>query len=321
MRRNRQVRAAVGTNLWIAIQIFLLASVVLLGAFAARAAPVQTHYATPQQGVDAIVQAVRNDDLKTLQEALGPEGDTLLRSGDDVADAEGRARLLAAYDESAKLVNDSETRATLQIGKDGWPFPIPLVRDAKGWRFDTAAGREELINRRIGRNELSVVQASLAYADAQREYATFDRNGDGITEYAQRFMSTPKHKDGLYWPTAENEPPSPLGDLFAQAQAKGYHLGSTATPAPYLGYRYKILTSQGPHAAGGAYDYMAKGRMIGGFAMVAYPATYGVSGVMTFLVNHDGVVYQKDLGPKTASLAPAMTKFDPDKTWTAEPSG
>lgn len=293
-------------------------SLLLLASISAPAFADQTRYTTAQQGVDALVAALRKEDLKTLQQALGPAGDAILKSGDAIADREGRQRFLAAYDKKAKLVDQGGAKAQLEIGDDAWPFPIPLVREAAGWRFDTAAGKEEILNRRVGRNELSVIQACLAYVDAQREYATFDRDGDKILEYAQRFVSTTGKKDGLYWETKGNEPESPLGDNFARAKDKGYDAPSGEEPGTYFGYRYKILTNQGSNAAGGAFDYIAKGNMIGGFAMVAYPATYGNSGVMTFVVNHDGQVFARDLGPKTDTMASSMTKFDPDKTWSKE---
>jgi len=207
------------------------------------------------------------------------------------------------------------------VGKDDFPFPIPIVKKGQLWFFDTQAGKEEILNRRIGRNELSTIQACLAYVDAQREYARRDREAGSLMEYAQRFASSPGKKDGLYWETKEGESPSPLGPLVAQAVKEGYKKKEDEKQAkgqtliPYHGYYYKILKAQGNNAPGGAYDYVVKGKMIGGFAMVAYPAQYGVSGVMTFVVNHDGVVYEKDLGKETEKIASAMKKFDPDKTW------
>ena len=204
----------------------------------------------------------------------------------------------------------------LQTGKDEWPFPIPLVKENDRWRFDTSAGKEEIINRRIGRNELDVIQVCLAIVDAEREYYQRDPDGDKLLQYAQKFISTKGKRDGLYWETKPDEQPSPLGPLVAQARGEGYK-GAAGKPIPYHGYYYKILTGQGKDAPGGAYDYLVKGKMMGGFGMVAYPAQYGSSGIMTFIVNHDGVVYQKDLGANTASVAQSMTKFNPDKTWTA----
>jgi hypothetical protein len=189
------------------------------------------------------------------------------------------------------------------------------VPDGASWRFDTAAGKDEIINRRIGENELHTIQVCLAYVDAQREYYARAPDGNRLMEYAQKFASSPGKQDGLYWPTKAGDPPSPLGELVARARGEGYAKRSSA-PVPYWGYYYRILTAQGKDAPGGAYSYIARGHMFGGFGLVAYPAQYGVSGVMTFTVNHDGVVYQKDLGPNTAAIAGAMKEFNPDSTWT-----
>jgi hypothetical protein len=205
---------------------------------------------------------------------------------------------------------------TLVIGNHDWPFPIPIVRKGETWVFDTMAGKEEMLNRRIGRNELNTIQTCQAYVDSQREYALKDRDGDGLLEYAQKFRSTAGKKDGLYWQAMEGEEQSPLGEFAARAVKEGYTSKKPGdNPVPYHGYFYKILKAQGKNAPGGAYDYVVKGSMIGGFALVAYPAEYGNSGVMTFIVNHDGVVYEKDLGKDTAKIASTMTKYDPEKTW------
>jgi hypothetical protein len=203
----------------------------------------------------------------------------------------------------------------IHVGTDDWSFPIPLVKVGEGWRFDPRQGREEIVARRIGRNEIYTMQTCLAYVDAQREYYSEDHDGDGLLEYAQHFASTPAKRDGLYWPTKTGEPPSPLGDLVVRARAEGYRRDQSGGPTPFYGYLYRILTAQGPGAEGGEYDYIVRGHMIAGFALVAFPAQYGVSGVMTFIVNHDGVVYQKDLGPGTRAAALAMRKFNPDGTW------
>jgi hypothetical protein len=198
------------------------------------------------------------------------------------------------------------------VGDDDFPFPIPLVPDGPRWLWDTDAGDDELLNRRIGQNELSVIQVCLAYVDAQREYYS---RGTGLLEYAQRLESTKGKHDGLFWETRPGERESPLGPLVARARAAGYPIPPRSGPVPYHGYFYRILFGQGPDAAGGAYDFVVKGHMIGGFALVAYPASYGVSGVMTFIVNQDGIVYQKDLGPTTAQVANAMKTYNPDQTW------
>ena len=303
--------------------IFLAALAFALISFAvmafAGAQPQQRTFATPEAGVAALIDAVRQRDRVALESILGPGSREVIESGDPVADAEARDDFLAAYDAKSNLVAVNASTRTLQVGDDAWPLPIPLVRRGNTWRFDLAAGREELINRRIGRNETNAIEASQAFIDAQQEYASEDRDGDMILEYAQRFRSTPGLKDGLYWPTLEGDEESPLGPLFAEARAEGYR-PETATPGSvFYGYRYRILTSQGPAAMGGAYDYMVGGNMIGGVAMIAYPAQYGVSGVMSFIVNHDGVVYEKDLGPETPEAAAAITAFNPDNTWQRVP--
>jgi hypothetical protein len=225
---------------------------------------------------------------------------------------------LAAYNEKNSIATDGESRIIV-IGNSAWPFPIPLVKKSDGWVFDTEKGREEILNRRIGQNELNAIQVTLALVDAQREYAGKDRDGDGILEYARRFRSEIGKKNGLYWQAKTGEEQSPLGPLAAQAQGAGYTAqgaGAGQTATPYYGYFYKILEAQGKDAPGGAYSYLVKSKMIGGFALVAYPAEYGNSGVMTFIVNYDGKVFQKNLGPSTATVAKAMKAYNPDKTWT-----
>ena len=231
-------------------------------------------------------------------------------SGDDVADAETRQRFLSAYDARHSIKSKGNKKATLILGADDFPFPIPLVNNKDGWEFDPAAGRIEILYRRIGRNELDAIQTSLAFVDAENEYADKDRTGEGTGIYAQRIVSTPGKKDGLFW--RDDSDPSPLGELAAQAAAEGYKAGAEA---PYHGYYYRILKGQGRDAPGGALNYVVKGKMIGGFALIAYPAEYGNSGVMTFMVNHAGAVYQKDFGKHTAIFAKRISLFDPDQTW------
>ncbi len=276
----------------------------------------QKTFKSPEEAVKALIDAVKANDTKELLMILGPEGKDIISSGDEVADKETRERVAQKYDQKNKLVWDGDKKVVLDIGTDDWPMPIPLVKKGDNWVFDTKAGKEEVLSRRIGRNELNVIQVCLAYVDAQREYALKDRDGDGIRKYAQRFGSEKGKKNGLYWEAKEGEEQSPLGQLAAEAVKEGY-TGKKAggKPSPYHGYYYKILTAQGKNAPGGAYGYVVKGKMIGGFAMVTYPAQYGNSGVMTFIVNQDGVVYQKNLGKNTEKIASAMTKFDPDKSW------
>jgi hypothetical protein len=296
--------------------LFALAfSLLLAAADPAAAAGSPKAFATPEEAVRQLVAAVRAGDSKALLDILGPDAKALIASGDAVADKESRERFAKGYDEANKLERSGDAKAILSVGRDGWPFPIPIVKDAAGWRFDTEEGKEEILNRRVGRNERETIQAALAYVDAQREYYLRNPQRDKLLQYAQKFLSAGGKRDGLYWPAKGSEAPSPLGPVYAAARAEGYGKGSSGKPYPYHGYFYRILKGQGPEARGGAYDYVAQGRMIGGFALVAYPATYGNSGVMTFIVNHDGTVFEKDLGPDTAKIARAMAKFNPDKSW------
>jgi hypothetical protein len=293
----------------------LLALAVLLAmaptALLAAEAKVR-RFASLEQAVTALMTALKSNDQKALVEILGPEGRSVVSSGDPVADRQNREKFIADYERAHRL-EGAGGKVTLYVGADDFPLPIPLVPDRDMWRWDTRAGKEEILNRRIGRNELNTIQTCLAYVDAQNEYFSADRDADGRREFAQRFASTPGKRDGLYWETKPGETPSPLGPLVVQARGEGYRRGDK--PIPYHGYYYRILTAQGSAARDGGYDYLAHGRMIGGFALVAYPAQYGVSGVMSFIVNQDGVVYQKDLGPQTPTVAGAMKAFNPDKTW------
>jgi hypothetical protein len=276
----------------------------------------QKSFKSPEDAVKALSDAVKANDTKELLAIFGSEGKELVSSGDKVADETGRERFTKAYGEMNKLVNENETKVILRIGKGDWPFPVPIVKRGDSWLFDTMAGREEVLNRRIGRNELNAIQVCLAYVDAQREYILKDRDEDKLAEYAQKLVSRRDQKNGLYWEAKEGEEPSPLGPLFAKAAKEGY-IGRRLLGRrnPYHGYHYKILKAQGKNARGGEYDYIVKDKMIGGFALVAYPDEYGNSGVMTFIVNQDGVVYEKDLGKETEKTATAMEKFDPDSTW------
>jgi hypothetical protein len=274
----------------------------------------QKTFASAEEAVKALIDAAKAGNQEELMAIFGPAAKDVLSSGDAVEDQTVRERFVKAYESKNALVQDGDAKAVLQIGPHDWPFPIPIVKKNQQWSFDTKKGKEELNNRRIGRNELNTIQTCLAYVDAQREYAAKDRDTDGLFEYAQKFVSTPGTKDGLYWEAKPGEEESPFGDLFAKATREGYKKTDNK-PTPYHGYYFKILKAQGKDAPGGAYDYVVKGRMIGGFGMVAYPANYGVSGVMTFIVNHDGMVYEKNLGKDTAKIAQAMKQFNPDKTW------
>jgi hypothetical protein len=272
-------------------------------------------FASADEAADALASAARAHDTKALMSIFGSQARSIILSGDPVSDRRTRDAFREAWDAGHKLVPGANGVLTLQIGNDDWPFPIPLVKNGERWRFDVRQGREEILARRIGRNELFTMQTCLAYVDAQREYYSEDRSGRGVLAYAQKFVSTPGKRDGLYWDAKPGEPPSPLGAFVARARGEGYRRDQSGGPTPYHGYLFRILTKQGPDAPGGAYEYVVRGQMIGGFALVAFPAQYGGSGVMTFIVNHDGVVYEKDLGPTTVGIAAGMKSFNPDKTW------
>jgi hypothetical protein len=278
-------------------------------------------FAAPQDAVNALVAAAQNHDTNALHTIFGPEGHALI-SPDVVQATEDYKMFVQRLAEKTQLVTNSDSNIiTLEIGADGWPFPIPLVKQEGQWFFDTAAGRQEILSRRIGMDETGAMNVCNAYVEAQREYASQDRMGDGVLAYAQFLRSTPGTHDGLFWPTNQpGEELSPLGPLVAQARVEGYHRTAKMLNdelAPYHGYYFKILTCQGKSAPGGKYDYIINGRMIGGFALVAWPAEWGNTGVMTFIVNQQGRVYQKNLGPKTVKIARAITTYDPDDTWTA----
>jgi hypothetical protein len=275
----------------------------------------QLTFASPEEAVRAMVEALISNDLKTLEAIFGPGSRDLIASGDPAADQSDRERFLKLYGEKNRLEQTAD-KVVLSVGNEDWPFPIPMVKKDAFWRFDTKEGGEEILARRIGRNELSAIQVCLAYVDAQREYALKDRNGDGFLEYAQKFASESGKKDGLYWKVKEGDEQSPLGPLVVEAQEQGYTgKKSGGKPIPYHGYYYRILKAQGKKAPGDAYDYILKGKMIGGFALVAFPAKYASSGIMTFIVNHDGVVFQKDLGRNTEKVAQAINLFNPDSMW------
>lgn len=319
---------------------YVLVCAVFIGASLALAAAQppqdsqQATYSSPDDALQALVSAAKDKDRSSMSKIFGPEYDQLL-SGDPVEDNKDLSDFASAAQESAKLQKDTDTKYTVLVGKDNWPTPIPIVQKDGKWMFDTKAGLNEVLDRRIGDNEMSAIETCRAYAVAQWEYYTEgDWDHDSVAEYAQKFISTPGKHDGLFWETDENEKPSPLGKLVAEARAEGYgpkpqasgaaassSSAETATPhAPYHGYHYKILTAQGSHAPGGKYGYVINGNMIAGYALVAYPANWGKSGVMTFIINQQGRVYQKNLGPNTAKIAAAMTSYDPDPSWKLVPS-
>ena len=297
----------------------------------AVSASVQANFTSPDEALQALVAAAKDKDRVALAKLFGPDYDQLL-SGDEVEDNKDLAEFADAVQESAQLQKVNDNKYTITVGRDNWPTPVPLVQKDGKWLFDTKAGLEEVINRRVGENELSAIATCRAYAVAQWEYYTEgDWDHDSVAEYAQKLISTPGKHDGLYWETSEDENPSPLGKLFAAASTEGY-ISKQETPdaagkggsdkeqipfdrAPYHGYYFKILTRQGPHAPGGKYGYVINGNMIAGYALVAYPDKWDNSGVMTFIINQQGRVYEKNLGSNTAKLASAMTEYDPDPTW------
>jgi hypothetical protein len=293
----------------------VVAMIIIVIGVKADAAVKQKGFATPDEAVNAFATAMRSNDEQALLSIFGTAAKELISSGDPVQDKQRREMFISDYDRKNSITQEG-AKMVLVIGEKDWPFPIPLVKKGDQWIFDTKAGKEEILNRRIGEDELSTVQTLLAIVDAQREYALIDRDNDGLRAYAEKLRSDPGKKNGLYWETKEGEEPSPLGELVADARAEGYaRTGPKQGPIPFHGYYFRLLKKQGKHAPGGAFDYVVKNKMIGGFAVVAYPAVYGSSGVMTFVVNHEGVVYEKDLGKNTAKTAKAMTSFDPDKTW------
>jgi hypothetical protein len=305
-----------GDKRWlIALACFIAAAMFLLGtAPASQAAGMpQKSFSSPEEAVKSLVAAVRANDIKEMLAILGPGSRELISSGDDVADRTGREKFLKAYDQMNTLQQESADKIVLSIGADNWPLPIPIVKKGTTWVFDIRKGKQEILNRRIGRNELHIMDVLHAYVDAQHEYATKDCRGDGKVEFAQRLISTEGKRDGLYWEAKEGEEESPLGPLVARAAREGY---ANADLSPFHGYYFKILKGQGKHVDGGAYNYVVKGKMILGFALVAYPAEYGNSGVMTFILNQEGIIYQKDLGKDTKRRAEAIKIFDPDKSWT-----
>ena len=281
----------------------------------AASASAQKSYPSPEEAVKSLVAAVRNNDNKGLGAILGSGSREIVTSGDPVADKSGRERFVKLYDEKNAIEGADTGRAVLSIGNEDYPFPIPVVKKGKSWRFDARAGKEEILNRRIGRNELEVIDVLRAYVDAQREYAAEDHDRNGVMEFAQKIRSTPGKQDGLYWEAKEGEKESPFGPLAAKADREGYAKSKNGGPSPFHGYLFRILKAQGKSADGGAFDYVVHGRMILGFAMVAYPAQYGASGIMTFVVNQNGTVYQKDLGKSTGKTAAAMKLYNPDSAW------
>ncbi|MBL0716226.1 MAG: DUF2950 domain-containing protein [Desulfosarcina sp.] len=269
---------------------------------------------SPQKAIEALAGAVKKDDVQAIISIFGPEGKDIFLSGDPVADQSDRTRFLEDLKEGHRFEGKGPGKAILVLGNEEWPFPIPLVKQGNQWYFDVSAGKQEILDRRIGQNELNVINVMTTYVDAQNEYAAKDLDGDGVHAFASGLRSDPGKKNGLYWPAKEGEAMSPMGPLVADAVRRGY-VRKNGNKSPYHGYYYGSIPGQGDHAYGGAYDYQTHGKMILGHALLAYPAKYGISGIMTFMVNQQGVLYEKDLGQETASLAAAITIFDPDKSW------
>jgi hypothetical protein len=291
-------------------------------SWATQAESVGKRFPTLEEAVASLRLATASTDTNALRAILGPAADEL-QNPDRVQSTNELKAFSSALLQSNRLVHVSDTFVVLELGDDLWPFPVPLVKTNDGWFFDTKLGRDELLNRRIGNNELAVLPAMRAYVDAQREYASTDHDGDEVLEYAQRLVSSPGNHDGLYWPPDSFGNLSPFGPLVAYAEAEGYspelREEDEIERGPYYGYHFKILARQGKRAPGGKYNYVTNGNMIGGFAMVAWPVEYGSSGVMTFIVNQQGRVYQKDLGPATSKIARKMSVYDPDPTWKISP--
>jgi DUF2950 family protein len=298
---------------WMIVLLALIVTAFVASGARAAAPPAQKSFASPEDAATALVQALKAHDRAATLAVLGDAGEWV-SSGDAVADRATSDRFLASYETKHAIALDGDT-AKLTVGNDDYPFAFPIVKAGDRWRFDTAAGKDELLARRIGQNELYTINVLEAIVDAQREYASADRNGDGVFAYAQKFASSPGKRDGLYWPVKAGEPPSPLGDLVAEAAGQGYSKKEKG-PAPFHGYYYKMLKGQGKNAESGALDYVVRGRAIGGFAVVAYPARYANSGIMTFIINQDGKVYQADLGKDTQAKASTMQRFDPGKGWS-----
>lgn len=304
-----------------------LCRLMLLGTVLALFAPLGTApvfsqvsepktFASPRAAIMALIDAAKKKDRTAMLGVLGSKTKEWITSGDPVQDRQGLEAFIAAFDQKNEIEKEGDSKAVLVIGDDGFPFPFPVIKSAKGWAFDPEQGKEELLNRRIGRNELTTIKVLQAAGDAQREYASIDRNGDGVLEYAAKLKSSPGNHDGLYWPAAEGEPLSPLGPLVAEAVEEGYGSDSRGDgPRAFHGYHFKLLTSQGGDAPGGEQDYIVSGKMIGGFAVLAYPARYSNSGVMTFMVSHDGTVYDADFGSETAEEAQEIDIFNPGKGW------
>jgi Protein of unknown function (DUF2950) len=296
------------------ITLFAVAVELLAGISLHAATPEGRGFASPNAAAKALVSAAKNDDVADLIAILGPASKEILTTSDPVADQEMRRKFVAGATAKIKLVPDPKeaNTETLLVGKDEWPLPIPIVKVNGQWRFDVEQGKQEILAQRIGSNELDAIEVCRGYVEAQNDYAEKDRTGSGLPHYAQKIISSPGKHDGLYWTSTGADDESPIGEIVARAFAEGY----TKRHDPYHGYYFRILTAQGPHVPGGAMNYLHNGLMTSGFALIAWPSDYRSTGVMTFLVDKTGIVYQKDLGPTTSEVAGAYTAYDPDQTWT-----
>ncbi len=274
------------------------------------------NFATPDDAANALAAAYRKSDSKAVAAILGDKARRLVFSGDPVVDRHERAWFLSLYAEGHEVVAEDDTSAVLKLGKDDQPYPIPIIKKGTRWQFDPSEGHEDLLSRRMRKTELTAVNLLVAYVDAQRDFHKISQNENGTGEYAQRFRSTPGQRDGLYWEGAAEKAEGPIAALAQAAHKEGYRPTKEGELPVYRGYVYKMLTAQGSLARGGAREYIVNGRMTEGFALVAFPVRYGVSGIMTFMVNQDGVIYQKDLGSKTVETGRTMKRFDPDPSWT-----
>lgn len=303
---------------WLLSVLGLATAVLLGGGVPSQAQEAgQRTFSSPTQAVHKFIGAIEKHDAKALLAILGPEGQDVIFSGDAVADKKARDNFLAKYKAEHKLVAEADGNRKLQVGRDDWEFPIPIAQTNGIWYFDTPAGKQEILFRRIGHNELGAISVCRGFVSAQREYAATGHDGQPAGIYAQKLLSDPGKQNGLYWPVNEGAPRSPAGPRVAQAAFEGYGGNASVGLSPYHGYYYKILDAQGSAASGGAKNYVQNGAMTGGFALVAYPAQYKNTGVMTFIVNQDGVIYQKDLGDDTMQIASSMKEFNPVIGWTA----
>jgi hypothetical protein len=319
MDRNTMRSTALFHGLIGRAAFFAVAGMIVFSSCAFAQGMERKKFKSPEAAFSALLEAVKKNDAGALLSIFGRSGKDIISSGNAAVDKEAREYFVKAAGDAVKFSPLDDETMLILIGKNESTYPVPLVKSPQGWVFFTEDGKEEIINRGVGRNELNAIQVTLAYVDAQYEYASKDRDGDGVLQYARKFVSHAGKKDGLYWKAAPAEEASPLGPLFARATEEGYQLKKKGEkPAPYHGYYFKILKGQGSNAPGGERDYIINGRMVAGFGLVAYPAEYGVSGIMTLIVNQEGTVYEKDLGPKTNSIAKSMKIYDPDNTWKKE---